>query len=145
MFLTESQKHYYTAMKKLGRKKPQKVIKRPLNKFLAAFYDLSNSRRLARLFRNSPINFRKTPNFSISDLRLLYSYSSFSTCYRWELNIITNIGRYFSSCKSVTLFSQRYSHQVRDFVQVMMYSEILRSKISGETVRIFWYREKSDF
>ncbi|KAF6217387.1 hypothetical protein GE061_001742 [Apolygus lucorum] len=45
MFLTESQKHYYTAMKKLGRKKPQKVIKRPLNHFLAMFYDLSNSRR----------------------------------------------------------------------------------------------------
>ncbi|XP_065216673.1 sodium channel protein 60E isoform X2 [Planococcus citri] len=45
MFLTESQKHYYTAMKKLGRKKPQKVIKRPINKFLAAFYDLANSRR----------------------------------------------------------------------------------------------------
>lgn len=45
MFLTESQKHYYTAMKKLGRKKPQKVIKRPVNHFLAMFYDLSNSRR----------------------------------------------------------------------------------------------------
>ncbi|XP_050539645.1 sodium channel protein 60E-like isoform X2 [Daktulosphaira vitifoliae] len=45
MFLTESQKHYYTAMKKLGRKKPQKVIKRPVNQFLAIFYDLSNSRR----------------------------------------------------------------------------------------------------
>lgn len=45
MFLTESQKHYYTAMKKLGRKKPQKVIHRPLNQFLAMFYDLSNSRR----------------------------------------------------------------------------------------------------
>lgn len=45
MFLTESQKHYYTAMKKLGRKKPQKVIKRPINYFLAMFYDLSNSRR----------------------------------------------------------------------------------------------------
>ena len=45
MFLTESQKHYYTAMKKLGRKKPQKVIKRPRTKFLALFYDLSNSRR----------------------------------------------------------------------------------------------------
>ncbi|XP_059488703.1 sodium channel protein 60E-like isoform X4 [Neocloeon triangulifer] len=45
MFLTESQKHYYTAMKKLGRKKPQKVIKRPRNQFLALFYDLSNSRR----------------------------------------------------------------------------------------------------
>nr|AAK01090.1 putative BSC1 sodium channel protein [Blattella germanica] len=45
MFLTESQKHYYTAMKKLGRKKPQKVIKRPMNQVLATFYDLSNSRR----------------------------------------------------------------------------------------------------
>jgi hypothetical protein len=45
MFLTESQKHYYTAMKKLGRKKPQKVIKRPMNQLLAMFYDLSNSRR----------------------------------------------------------------------------------------------------
>lgn len=45
MFLTESQKHYYTAMKKLGRKKPQKVIKRPRNQLLAMFYDLSNSRR----------------------------------------------------------------------------------------------------
>nr|XP_029725458.1 sodium channel protein 60E [Aedes albopictus] len=45
MFLTESQKHYYTAMKKLGRKKPQKVIKRPINQILAMFYDLSNSRR----------------------------------------------------------------------------------------------------
>lgn len=32
-------------MKKLGRKKPQKVIKRPMNAFLAMFYDLSNSRR----------------------------------------------------------------------------------------------------
>lgn len=32
-------------MKKLGRKKPQKVIKRPLNQILAMFYDLANSRR----------------------------------------------------------------------------------------------------
>lgn len=32
-------------MKKLGRKKPQKVIKRPLNPMLAMFYDLANSRR----------------------------------------------------------------------------------------------------
>lgn len=32
-------------MKKLGRKKPQKVIHRPLNQCLAMFYDLSNSRR----------------------------------------------------------------------------------------------------
>lgn len=50
MFLTESQKHYYTAMKKLGRKKPQKVIKRPINHFLAMFYDLSNSRRYDNVF-----------------------------------------------------------------------------------------------
>jgi voltage-gated cation channel len=50
MFLTESQKHYYTAMKKLGRKKPQKVIKRPVNQFMAIFYDLSNSRRSIYLF-----------------------------------------------------------------------------------------------
>lgn len=52
MFLTESQKHYYTAMKKLGRKKPQKVIKRPRNQCMALFYDLSNSRRCA-LFSHS--------------------------------------------------------------------------------------------
>lgn len=32
-------------MKKLGRKKPQKVIKRPLNQVFAMFYDLANSRR----------------------------------------------------------------------------------------------------
>jgi hypothetical protein len=35
----------YTAMKKLGRKKPQKVIKRPINPFFSMFYDLANSRR----------------------------------------------------------------------------------------------------
>jgi len=52
MFLTESQKHYYTAMKKLGRKKPQKVIKRPMNQLLAMFYDLSNSRRCVLIICN---------------------------------------------------------------------------------------------
>lgn len=45
MFLTESQKNYYTAMKKLGRKKPQKVIRRPTNELHALFYDISLSRR----------------------------------------------------------------------------------------------------
>lgn len=45
MFLTESQKNYYTAMKKLGRKKPQKVIRRPGNEIHAIFYDISLSRR----------------------------------------------------------------------------------------------------
>lgn len=45
MFLTESQKNYYTAMKKLGRKKPQKVIRRPTNEIHALFYDISLSRR----------------------------------------------------------------------------------------------------
>ncbi|CAG7829681.1 unnamed protein product [Allacma fusca] len=43
--LTPSQRHYYTAMKKLGRKKPRKVIKRPTNGFLSIFYDISMSRR----------------------------------------------------------------------------------------------------
>lgn len=55
MFLTESQKHYYTAMKKLGRKKPQKVIKRPVNQFMAIFYDLSNSRRFVVNFKTRAI------------------------------------------------------------------------------------------
>ena len=50
MFLTESQKHYYTAMKKLGRKKPQKVIKRPQNPYHALFYDISVSRRYVYLW-----------------------------------------------------------------------------------------------
>ena len=45
MFLTESQKNYYTAMKKLGTKKPQKVIQRPENEVHALFYDISLSRR----------------------------------------------------------------------------------------------------
>ena len=50
MFLTESQKNYYTAMKKLGRKKPQKVIRRPTNEVHALFYDISLSRRFVLLF-----------------------------------------------------------------------------------------------
>ncbi|CAL4063472.1 unnamed protein product, partial [Meganyctiphanes norvegica] len=45
MFLTDSQKNYYTAMKKLGRKKPQKVIRRPKNHYHAIFYDIAVSRR----------------------------------------------------------------------------------------------------
>ena len=49
MFLTESQKNYYTAMKKLGTKKPQKVIQRPKNEVHALFYDISLSRRYGML------------------------------------------------------------------------------------------------
>jgi len=45
MFLTDSQKNYYTAMKKLGRKKPQKVIRRPTYQYHAIFYDIAVSRR----------------------------------------------------------------------------------------------------
>ncbi|ROT66501.1 hypothetical protein C7M84_015468 [Penaeus vannamei] len=45
MFLTDSQKNYYTAMKKLGRKKPQKVIRRPKHPYHAIFYDIAVSRR----------------------------------------------------------------------------------------------------
>jgi len=49
ILLTPSQRRYYTAMKKLGRKKPQRVIKRPTNKCLALCYDVSMSRRYTYL------------------------------------------------------------------------------------------------
>ncbi|KFP89920.1 Sodium channel protein type 2 subunit alpha, partial [Apaloderma vittatum] len=39
IFMTEEQKKYYNAMKKLGSKKPQKPIPRPSNKFQAAVFD----------------------------------------------------------------------------------------------------------
>ncbi|XP_043857815.1 sodium channel protein type 11 subunit alpha [Dromiciops gliroides] len=40
IFLTEEQKKYYNAMKKLGSKKPQKPIPRPLNKCQAFVFDI---------------------------------------------------------------------------------------------------------
>uniref|UniRef100_H3AFY2 Sodium channel protein n=1 Tax=Latimeria chalumnae TaxID=7897 RepID=H3AFY2_LATCH len=39
IFMTEEQKKYYNAMKKLGSKKPQKPIPRPLNKFQGMVFD----------------------------------------------------------------------------------------------------------
>ncbi|XP_051496239.1 sodium channel protein type 4 subunit alpha isoform X1 [Apus apus] len=39
IFMTEEQKKYYNAMKKLGSKKPQKPIPRPSNKFQAKVFD----------------------------------------------------------------------------------------------------------
>nr|XP_034988935.1 sodium channel protein type 2 subunit alpha-like [Zootoca vivipara] len=39
IFLTEEQKKYYNAMKKLGSKKPQKPIPRPANKFQGWIFD----------------------------------------------------------------------------------------------------------
>ncbi|XP_075465303.1 sodium channel protein type 2 subunit alpha-like isoform X2 [Ascaphus truei] len=39
IFMTEEQKKYYNAMKKLGSKKPQKPVPRPLNKFQGAVFD----------------------------------------------------------------------------------------------------------
>ncbi|XP_066483214.1 sodium channel protein type 4 subunit alpha isoform X2 [Tiliqua scincoides] len=39
IFMTEEQKKYYNAMKKLGSKKPQKPIPRPSNKFQAMIFD----------------------------------------------------------------------------------------------------------
>lgn len=44
MFLSDSQKQYYTALTKLGKKKPQKLIKRPEHPIQAVFYDISMSR-----------------------------------------------------------------------------------------------------
>ncbi|XP_032899668.1 sodium channel protein type 4 subunit alpha-like isoform X2 [Amblyraja radiata] len=40
IFMTEEQKKYYNAMKKLGSKKPQKPIPRPLNRFQGVIFDL---------------------------------------------------------------------------------------------------------
>ncbi|XP_027504320.1 sodium channel protein type 5 subunit alpha-like [Corapipo altera] len=40
LFLTEEQKKYYNALKKLGSKKPQKPIPRPLNAFLGLLFDI---------------------------------------------------------------------------------------------------------
>uniref|UniRef100_A0A4W5LV95 Sodium channel protein n=1 Tax=Hucho hucho TaxID=62062 RepID=A0A4W5LV95_9TELE len=40
IFMTEEQKKYYNAMKKLGSKKPQKPIPRPQNKFAGIIFDL---------------------------------------------------------------------------------------------------------
>ncbi|XP_051567838.1 sodium channel protein type 2 subunit alpha-like isoform X2 [Myxocyprinus asiaticus] len=40
IFMTEEQKKYYNAMKKLGSKKPQKPIPRPTNKFQGLVFDL---------------------------------------------------------------------------------------------------------
>lgn len=79
MFLTESQKHYYTAMKKLGRKKPQKVIKRPVNQFMAIFYDLSNSRRWWLIIYTSAAQF------------WTYLLTIFNLFYRFEIAIFVLI------------------------------------------------------
>ncbi|XP_058144913.1 LOW QUALITY PROTEIN: sodium channel protein type 5 subunit alpha [Dasypus novemcinctus] len=40
IFMTEEQKKYYNAMKKLGSKKPQKPIPRPLNKYQGFMFDV---------------------------------------------------------------------------------------------------------
>ncbi|KAI6074780.1 Sodium channel protein type 5 subunit alpha-like protein [Aix galericulata] len=40
LFLTEEQKKYYNALKKLGSKKPQKPIPRPLNVFQRCLFDI---------------------------------------------------------------------------------------------------------
>ncbi|XP_006869243.1 PREDICTED: sodium channel protein type 10 subunit alpha [Chrysochloris asiatica] len=42
IFMTEEQKKYYNAMKKLGSKKPQKPIPRPLNKYQGFIFDIVN-------------------------------------------------------------------------------------------------------
>ncbi|GIX75142.1 sodium channel protein 60E [Caerostris extrusa] len=45
VFLTDSQRAYYTAMLKLGRRKPQRIVTRPHNRYLRICYDLAMSRR----------------------------------------------------------------------------------------------------
>ncbi|NXW73788.1 SCN5A protein, partial [Hirundo rustica] len=43
IFMTEEQKKYYNAMKKLGSKKPQKPIPRPLNRYQGFLFDILTS------------------------------------------------------------------------------------------------------
>uniref|UniRef100_A0A8C3TPJ8 Sodium channel protein n=1 Tax=Catharus ustulatus TaxID=91951 RepID=A0A8C3TPJ8_CATUS len=43
IFMTEEQKKYYNAMKKLGSKKPQKPIPRPLNRYQGFLFDIVTS------------------------------------------------------------------------------------------------------
>ncbi|NWR04443.1 SCN5A protein, partial [Paradoxornis webbianus] len=43
IFMTEEQKKYYNAMKKLGSKKPQKPIPRPLNSYQGFLFDILTS------------------------------------------------------------------------------------------------------
>ncbi|NXN81088.1 SCN5A protein, partial [Bombycilla garrulus] len=43
IFMTEEQKKYYNAMKKLGSKKPQKPIPRPLNRYQGFLFDVVTS------------------------------------------------------------------------------------------------------
>ncbi|NXB65195.1 SCN5A protein, partial [Struthidea cinerea] len=43
IFMTEEQKKYYNAMKKLGCKKPQKPIPRPLNRYQGFLFDIATS------------------------------------------------------------------------------------------------------
>ncbi|XP_063003679.1 sodium channel protein type 5 subunit alpha-like [Elgaria multicarinata webbii] len=42
IFLSDEQKKYYNALKKLGAKKPRKIIPRPRNKFQGFLYDIVN-------------------------------------------------------------------------------------------------------
>ena len=75
MFLTESQKNYYTAMKKLGTKKPQKVIQRPENEIHALFYDISLSRRYTfHLFckKKTVLNAQSFDRFEIAIFILIF-------------------------------------------------------------------------
>ena len=84
MFLTESQKNYYTAMKKLGTKKPQKVIQRPKNEVHALFYDISLSRRYETLsiFISSLLIFK-----IISDRKYFNWFNQNSMHFRFEIAI----------------------------------------------------------
>ncbi|BFZ11652.1 hypothetical protein BsWGS_14691 [Bradybaena similaris] len=45
MFMTEDQKKYYNAMKRMSAKSPQKSIPRPLNKLAALIYDITTDQK----------------------------------------------------------------------------------------------------
>ncbi|XP_067130873.1 sodium channel protein 1 brain-like [Centruroides vittatus] len=102
MFLTDSQRTYYTAMQKLGQRKPQRIIPRPLNKYLAIIYDVAVSRRFEMIiFLIIVINlivmsFEHYKQSENTTMILEYMNIIFTTCFTLEAIIkITGLGYHY--------------------------------------------------
>lgn len=86
MFLTDEQRQYYDAMRKMAAKTPKKPIPRPKNRFAAAVYNLVTDRRGSLKIINLA---------QLSVLVLLEIYFSLNTCEhekrRFELAVMVAI------------------------------------------------------
>jgi Ion transport protein len=63
MFMTEDQKKYYNAMKKMGSKKPMKAIPRP-RVSTAQFLIIPNSKSLIRVVQNKAFHRKIKPQLN---------------------------------------------------------------------------------